>query len=202
MPDLSDGLEPLPSVLVRDERWRAIGNRTLVQHHAMVERYALRVGVPEDVWQHFENARNTWLYAFFNFRLLQVALMQVHVAGEAAIKARAKLEGLDAKKFTLKELLDMALERRWLLDVNFEVVADRAEREAEHLEMLRFLGIEREPFMGPLHEQDYAKGLVEAFRKIRNALAHGEVLLKPNLSWEFLAVRDLINQLFPTDMPI
>ena len=201
MPDLSDGLEPLPSVLVRDERWRASGNRTLDQHHAMIERYALHSEVPEDVWQHYENARNTWLYAFFNYRLSQVALMQVHVAGEAAIKARTKLEGLDAKKFTLKELLDMALERRWLLDVNFEVVADRAEREAEHLEMLRFMGIEREPFMGPLHEQDYAKGLVEAFRKIRNALAHGEVVLKPNLSWEFLAVRDLINQLFPIDMP-
>ncbi len=162
----------------------------------MIDRCALHGGVPVDVWQHYENARNTWLYAFFNYRLLQVALMQVHVAGEAAIKARAKLEGLDTNKFTLKELLNMALERRWLLDVNFEMVADRAEREAEHLEMLRYMGVPREPFVGPLHEQDYAKGLVEAFRKIRNALAHGEVVLKPNLSWEFLAVRDLINQLF------
>ena len=196
MPDLSDGLEPLSSVLVRDERWRAFGNRTLEQHHAMTNRYVLHSGVPAGVWQHYENARNTWLYAFFNYRLLQVALMQVHVAGEAAIKARAKLEGLDTTKFKLKDLLDMALERRWLLDVNFEVIADRPERDAEHLEMLRIMGIAREPFVGPLHEQDYAKGLVEAFRKVRNALAHGEVLLKPNLSWEFLAVRDLINQLF------
>lgn len=65
------------------------------------------------------------------------------------------------------------------------------------LEALRFMGIEHEPFIGPLHEQDYAKGLVAAFRSIRNALAHGEVILKPNVSWEFLAVRDLINQLFP-----
>jgi hypothetical protein len=201
MADLSDGLEPLSSVLSRDERWRAFGNRTLEQHHAMIDRYALHSGVPADVWQHYENARNTWLYAFFNYRLLQVALMQVHVAGEVAIKARAKLEGMDTKKFTLKELLNMALERRWLLDVNFEVLADRAEREAEHLEMLRYMGVPREPFVGPLHEQDYAKGLVEAFRKIRNALAHGEVVLKPNLSWEFLAVRDLIDQLFPIEMP-
>ena len=36
-----------------------------------------------------------------------------------------------------------------------------------------------------------------AFRRIRNTLAHGEVILKPNVSWEFMAVRDLINQLFP-----
>lgn len=139
-----------------------------------------------------------WLaYAFYNYRLLHVALMQVHVAGEAAIKARAKLEGVDSEKSTLKTLLDMALSRRWLLDVNFEVVAGRAEREAEHLEMLRFVGIAQESFVRPLPEQDFAKGLVEAFRHIRNALAHGVVLLKPNLSWEFMAVRNLTNQLFP-----
>ena len=202
MADLSDGLEPLSSVLVRDERWRGFGNRTLDQHHAMIARYALHGGVPSDVRQHYENARNTWLYAFFNYRLLQVALMQVHVAGEAAIKARAKLEGVDTEKTTLKALLDMALKRRWVLDVNFEITAGRTDREAEHLEMLRFMGIAREPFMGPLPEQDFAKGLVEAFRYIRNSLAHGEVLLKPNLSWEFMAVRDLINQLFPVNKPI
>jgi hypothetical protein len=63
--------------------------------------------------------------------------------------------------------------------------------------MLRSMGVPREPFVGPIHEQDYVKGLVSAFRQIRNALAHGEVLLKPNLSWEFLTVRDLIDQLFP-----
>lgn len=156
-------------------------------------------GIPTDVHQHYENARNTWLYAFFNYRLLQVALMQVHVAGEAAIKARAKFEGLNTEKFTLKGLLDIALERRWLLDVNFEAAAYRAEREAEHLEMLRFMELPRTPFVGPLHEQDFAKGLVGAFRQIRNALAHGEVHLKPNLNWEFMAVRDLINQLFPSN---
>ena len=63
--------------------------------------------------------------------------------------------------------------------------------------MSRFVGVEHQPFIGPLHEQDYAKGLVAAFRRIRNALAHGEVILKPNVSWEFMAERDLINQLFP-----
>ncbi|CAN7376485.1 hypothetical protein [Acidovorax sp. LjRoot194] len=198
MTDLPDGLEPLASVLARDERWWSIGDRTLEQHHALIEGLALHGGAPRDVQQHYENARNTWLYAFFNYRLLQVALMQIHVAGEAAIKARAKMEGLNTDKFTLKALLDTALERRWLLDVNFEASAYRAEREAEHLAMLRFMGVPHTPFVGPLHEQDFAKGLVEAFRHIRNALAHGEVHLKPNLSWEFMAVRDLINQLFPS----
>jgi hypothetical protein len=199
MSDELDGLEALSAVMSRDERWRLFGNRSLEQHHALISQYGLHHGVPASVMQQYENARNTWLYSFFSYRQLQVALMQVHVAGESAIKERARQEGINLKSKdanTLEKLLNLALERRWLLDVNFEVTADRPRREAEHLNMLRFMGVEHEPFVGPIHEQDYAKGLVSAFRHIRNSLAHGDVLLKPNVSWEFLAVRDLINQLF------
>ena len=199
--DPDDELKRADAVTARDERWSVFGNRTLEQHHALITQYSLHGGVPSTVAQHYENARNTWLYAFFSYRLLQVALMQVHVAGEVAIKERAKREGIDLKSKsanTLEKLLQIGLEQRWLLDAHFEVTSDRDRREAEHLEMLRFMGVEYEPFVGPLHEQDYSKGLVNAFRHIRNSLAHGEVLLKPNVSWEFLAVRDLINQLFPT----
>lgn len=184
-------------VLERDECWRFLGNRSLEQHHELVAQYALHAGVPGDVAQHYENAKNTWLYSFFSYRLLQVAILQVHLAGEVAIKTRAKQEGINGKAKKLVDLLDIALEKRWLLDAGFELTASRAEREEEHLEMLRAMGIDHQPFVGPLHEQDYAKGLVNAFRKIRNSLAHGEVILKPNLSWEFMAIRDLINQLFP-----
>jgi hypothetical protein len=196
-----DGLEPLQAVLNRDERWRVLGNRSLEQHHLLISQYSLHRGVPEQVAQQYENARNTWLYAFFSYRLLQVALMQVHVAGEAAIKMRATREGVDTAKTKLKDLMNMALERRWLLDANFEVTLNRVEREAEQLETFRFMGLDRHPFIGPIHEQHYATRLVDAFRHIRNSLAHGEVLLDPNLGWAFMAVRDLINQLFPLPNP-
>lgn len=195
--DSVDRLKPLAAVVERDESWEFWGNHSLEQHHGLIEQYVLHPGVPSAVAQHYENARNTWLYAFFSYRLLHVALLQVHLAGEAAVKARATLEGIDQKGKDLKVLLNIALERRWLLDARFEVTADRAKREEEHLQMLRFMGREAAPFVGPLHEQDYARNLVMAFRKIRNALAHGEVILDPNLGWAFLAVRDLINQLFP-----
>lgn len=194
-----DGLKSFSSVLERDERWQYYGNRSLENHYRLIEGYSLHANVPTTVAQHYENARSTWLYAFFNYRLLQVALMQVHVAGEAAIKERAVREGINPQSKNLQNLLVIALEKRWLLDVHFKVTADRAKRETKHIEMLQAMGIQREPFVGPLHEQDYAKGLVEAFRRIRNSLAHGEVILKPNLSWEFLAIRDLINQLFPLE---
>jgi hypothetical protein len=138
--DTVDRLKPFPAVLERDECWRVIGNRSLEQHHALIAQYALHSGVPQTAAQHYENARNTWLYAFFSYRLLQVAVLQVHLAGEAAIKERARREGMSNGK-NLKELLDIALERRWLLDSCFEVTADRDKREAEHLEMLRFMGV-------------------------------------------------------------
>ena len=56
-----DGLEPLASVMTRDERWRVFGNRSLEQHHALIAQYALHDGVPLTVAQHLENARNAWL---------------------------------------------------------------------------------------------------------------------------------------------
>ncbi|NMM12424.1 MAG: hypothetical protein HHJ17_02615 [Rhodoferax sp.] len=164
MPDEIDRLKSLVEAVERDERWRAFGNRSLEQHHGLVAGYSLHDNVPYTVVQHFENAKNTWLYAFFSYRLLHVALMQLHVAGEVAMKERAKCDGISTKGKALNELLNLAIERRWLLDVNFEVTAERSKREAEHLEMLHFMGVEHEPFVGPLHEQDYAKGLVAAFR--------------------------------------
>lgn len=194
--DSVDRLKPLTAVLERDDSWRVFGDRTLEQHHALIEQYVLHSGVPDAVVQHYENAKNSWLYAFFSYRLVQGAILQVHLAGELAVKERASREGIATGK-PLAHLLDIALDERWLLDARFEIAADRTACESEHLEMLRFMGVVQEPFVGPLHEQDYAKGLIAAFRMIRNALAHGEVILKPNLSWEFLAIRDLINQLFP-----
>ena len=69
------------------------------------------------------------------------------MAGEAAIKERAKREGVNLKSNeanTLENLLNMALERRGLLDANFSVVADAAPSDAAL-------------------EQDHAQRLADAF---------------------------------------
>ena len=186
MSDDLDRLEPLTAVLTRDERWQLMGNRTLEQHHAIIAQYELHAGVPSAVAQQFENARNTWLYAFFSYQLMQVAVMQLHIAGEAALKERARCEGVNLRSKqanTLEKLLNLALTRGWLRDAGFSLVAEP-------------FPLEDEPSEG------YAERLATAFRKIRNSLAHGDVLLTPNVGWAFLAVRDLINQLFPPDLPV
>ena len=71
--------------------------------------------------------------------------------------------------------------QRWFLDANFQVVADAAGADLAR-------------------DQDYSTRLVYAFRTLRNSLAHGEVILDPNLGWAFMAVRDLIIQLYPVDL--
>jgi hypothetical protein len=181
----------------RDEVWKTFDNRSLAQHHALIEPYALHPGVPALVTQSFENARNTWLYSFFNFSLLKVAHQQVHLAGELAIKERARLSGVDTKTKTLKNLLEMVIAENWLLGKDSGVPANQLKRVPEHREMLRYFRIPFDPDAKTIPEQDYAKNLVEAFRQIRNDLPHDTAQLNHSLSWEFSAIRDLINQLFP-----
>ena len=94
--------------------------------------------------------------------------MQVHVSGDAAIKERQTREHQPQVP---------PRQQRWLPDANFEVTARAAHSDTAG-------------------EQDYAQRLADAFRRLRNELAHGGVFLNPNPGWAFTAVRDLINQLF------
>ena len=106
------------------------------------------------------------------------------MAGEMAIKERAKRESINLKSQsanTLVKLLRIVLQRRWSLDANFEVTARAAPSDTAG-------------------EQDYAQRLADAFRRLRNELAHGGVFLDPSPGWAFTAVRDLINQLFPANV--
>jgi hypothetical protein len=129
-----DRFKPLDEVLVADARWGYFG-RSLEDHHGLIASIVLNDGVPEDVRQNYENARNAWLYSFFAYRLLSVAFLTLLVACESAIRARVAAEG---------------------------------------------------------YQKHASARLV-----LRNSLAHGETLLKHNLSHEFQAAADFINQLFP-----
>lgn len=191
-------MKPLAEVLEPDERWRYF-SRTLEQHHALISSVCLNEAVPERVRQHFENARNAWLYAFFAYRLLSVAMMTVHVACEAATKERAEREGLPAsKKRNLASLLNEAVERGWLSDAGFSSSANREAQWNEHRDGLLAAGCaDIGPWPEPKDPQDHTRAVVEAIRTLRNGMAHGEAHLIPNLLPTFQAAADVINQLFP-----
>jgi hypothetical protein len=194
-----DPLKPLSEVLLPDERWSYF-SRDLADHHALISSIELNPSVPEKVCQHFENARNTWLYAFFAYRLLSVASLAVHVACEAAVKARAEQDGLPASKTgNLLNLLDEAVSRGWLTDEGFSASADREAHWIDHREIGLALGhSDIGPWQEPEDPQEHTRRVVTAIRMLRNSMAHGDTHLVPNLSPTFQAAADFINQLFPT----
>lgn len=165
----------------------------------MISNIQLNDSVPEEVRQHYENARNAWLYSFFAYRLLTVALTTVHTACEAAVRARAKQESLPGwDKKPLFLLLDKAISNRWIVDSGFAIAAHRAGAWVVERDMLLAIGAaDIGPYVKPTDDQDRAKKVVDAVRELRNSLAHGEPLLTHNVAPAFRAVADLINQLFP-----
>lgn len=191
-------LKPLADVLIPDDRWKLF-SRTLEDHHALISNIQLNDSVPEEVQQHFENARNAWLYSFFAYRLLTVALTTVHTACETAIRARAKQEGLSGwDRKPLFQLLDTAISNRWIVDSGFAASEHREALWEEDRDMLLAIGAaDIGPYVKPTDDQDHAKKVADAVRELRNALAHGEQILTSSISPAFRAAADLINQLFP-----
>lgn len=196
-----DPLKPLAEVFIPDERWTFFST-TLEAHHVLISSIQLNPSVPEDVGQHFENARNVWLYAYFSYSLLTVALATVHMACESAVKARARQEGLPGwEKKRLYELLDVAIANRWLVDAGFVAAAHREGRWEEERAMLLAIGAaDIGSYIKPTDDQDHSKRVVGSIRELRNSLAHGEPLLTNSISPTFRAAADLINQLFPQNI--
>lgn len=191
-------LKPLAQVLVPDERWQYF-NRTLADHHALIASVELNTSVPDKVRQQFENARHAWLYAYYAYGLLSVAMLAVHVACESAIKARAVAEGLPrAKSKNLSSLLDEALDRAWLQDDGFAATANGEANWNEQREFLLSIGqADIGPWQEPEDTQHHTRHVLAAIRQLRNTMAHGEAILMPNLWATFRAAADFINQLFP-----
>jgi hypothetical protein len=193
-----DSLKPLEDVLIADARWGYFG-RSLEGHHGLVASIMLNDRVPEDVRQQYENARNAWLCSFFAYRLLSVAFLTLLVACESAIRACAAAEGYQKHALErLVTLLKHVLSERWVLDDGFSAASDREQQRDDQRRLLMLIGeADIGSWFGPADDQEHSRALVDALRHLRNSLAHGETLLKHNLSHEFQAVADFINQLFP-----
>jgi hypothetical protein len=123
------------------------------------------------------------------------------LAGELFRASLARLQNVANTKLQRK-LSELAAALDEDYEVSFELITtgkltESAQDDFETFQkQLAVLG-DKDAACGSAGEQDYARRLADAFRHIRNSLAHGEVLLDPNLDWAFSAVRDMINQLFP-----
>jgi hypothetical protein len=80
---------------------------TLADHHAAVARIHLAGAAPADVQAALDRARNTMIYAFFDYDLFVVGEVQAFGAFELALKHRLNGHG-GAQRGTLRNLVDRA----------------------------------------------------------------------------------------------
>lgn len=83
---------------------------SLVDHHQMIGSVGLQGASPAEVRDAYDRARNTMLYAYFDYDLLVVGEVQAFGAFELALKHRINGHGLDAKG-SLRTLVDRARKR-------------------------------------------------------------------------------------------
>ena len=80
---------------------------TIADHHAVLAGIGLAGTAPEEVRAAFDRARNTMIYAFFDYDLLVVGEVQALGAFEFALKHRLNGHG-GASRGTLRNLVDRA----------------------------------------------------------------------------------------------
>lgn len=160
-----------------DDRVRVLGRGTLEQHHAIVRGWELHAGVPGEVREIFETARNLYLYSWFVYRFQPVAWFWSWTAVETALRIRA---GTSSRApVMLVALLRKARAEGWI----------RAEQ------FSRFQELRSEA--NPPTADDYLDSVLRLAR-LRNSLGHGSAMALP---WQdhVMAVNcELINQLFDT----
>ncbi len=190
-------LKSFTDAILPDSFWtNRFGTRTLEDHHRMIAEIEIGDAVPEPVRQHFENARNVYLYALFAHRLLMVAALQVRVAVEAALLARCSKEPLAPKRSPgLKRLLLHAIKHEWIRDEGFAI--HRRNENARRADMEIWSQINSSCiYTQPKDPQKYCKTLANSFPGLRNSLAHGDDFFDTSVLGTFEIAADLINQLF------
>jgi len=201
-------LKSLAEVSTPDSWWDGfalidnVGNirrRTLEDHHRMIAEIEVTDAVPEPVRQHFENARNVYLHAFFSHRLLMVAELQAHVAAEAALLARrSQKAGAPRRSPGLKRLLQHAIKSGWIRDEGFAIHRRHEEARRAKVDMWNQID-SRFQYASPEDPRQYCKILAESFPSLRNSLAHGSNFFYPTVLGTFQITADLINQLFASN---
>ena len=219
-------LRPLAFVCEPDPRSTAFGRIDpttgtariieLSDHYEAIAPLTLHTGVPEDVVQQFETARNLYLYAWFVYRFYVVAEHHSLACLELALRDRLKDEisagkiDYKGKRPTLQPLLKYAVEQGMVRNEGFEtwrnrgVIRSRARARMEKLQEMSEKNLEEmtwdESDIEVTPEDldwDYATILVEFLPKLRNEYAHGSTNLHNLTLNSIQIVSEIINQIYP-----
>lgn len=212
-----DALRSLEAVWLPDAR-NALDGKSIEQLHALLSGITLNGGVPVEVREQFETARNISLYSWFVYRFHPIASVAGYASLEAALRIRVAADPAfrlpkGQKHAGFKRMLRHAVTSGWIQNAGFENARRVSHGRASHKAMIEQIRsnpdsdsilvrgptpaeIERE-----LRALPYAENLVESIPAIRNHLAHGHPFLDAGSVGVLRIVAEAINQLFPAVHP-
>ncbi|WP_028009179.1 hypothetical protein [Solimonas flava] len=208
---VEDPLRPLADLLLPDKRNQYFRG-TLEELHARLSVLELNGNVPTSARQLFETAKNVSLYAWFVYRFHQVSEMTAYAALELALRIRAGESDsfLDRKKKrppSLRDLLEKAMDERWISPTNFSAMRSLAAiRAADNIvrETIRGLqpgdeAVVRYPseaeIAAELGKMDVST-LLRSIPDMRNDLGHGSTTLSNSSVGTLQIVAEIMNQIF------
>jgi len=127
----------------------------------------LHDGVPEELHDQYNVARNMALYTYYFYALAPVVQLKTYILIEHALKMK---NGKGTPPF--KELLRRAVEKGWISDKGFR-----------HLSP-------------PSETSEYCRRLIDVLPRLRNEAAHGSNTLTPDCVGHLEKCVDFINQLY------
>lgn len=207
--DVEDPLKAFDEICCPDPRQKNFSG-SLSERHRTLNEINLHPGVPVEVRQSFETAKNLCLYTWFVYRFHQVTELQAYVTLEMALRTKFISQYPREKVPTLARLLKTAEEDRWINNERFPSLMFRAKRNAwdrKNFELARKHDFDLYPEMvcqeptdieiaQALAEIDIVGGIANTANKLRNNLAHGSTTLHPNSMSTLKIVSEVINQLF------
>lgn len=162
---------------------------TLKDFHEAANSIQLHEGVPEDIRNHFQTARNLIIYSWFYYPFNVTAQLCAYTSLEFALRTRA---GINGGRISLRALLERAVKENWIRDEDIVHVK-------RHHENLRAYNESLPPEWRSTQTelaQEFCKRIAVAIPGLRNSLAHGSTLLHNKGASAVRLCADLINQLF------
>jgi len=195
-----DTLKPFDEICCPDSRQKLfvfcnretgeIRERNLRDHYLEINDIVLNESVPENIREHFETARNLVLYSWYVYRFGLVAELHATASVEFALKVKS---GDD--KGGLKRLMNLAINKGWIFDSDFQYYPIIKKRLAEYSQADSYRpNATNNP--DPEDLQAYCKILADSLPFFRNELAHGSHMLYPTGTETLAICADIINQLF------
>src|SRR6267154_4993214 len=167
----------------------------LEDFHRAIDDVRLHDSVPEDVWVHFETARNLILYSWFVYRFQSVGELQALASLEFALRQRCEREGVEVPQ-GLRKLLQHAIQARWVSSEQMSGYRESQDRRRAFIESTSFPFVGRQECIPQLDPDAYLEQLADALPRLRNEFAHGSGMLLGQGVQILRLCADFINQVF------